>query len=164
MNNWNEISLPSYEVVEAPGEDIVQAWYSNDDPELLITKNSNGEFAVSNEDDEIIDGLATFKEATQAASNLRASIHKTSGFVSIPKSEWRDYLYLWDDGSDHEYKDVTSVNVTKDPDSGNFGDMGFATFKNGDSLIFNSHGSRIVHDVSAYEAERLMESGEGINA
>lgn len=97
---------------------------------------------------------------------VSASKRKASGFVNIPRSEWRDYLYLWDDGTDpgHEYKDVTSVNIVSDPETGNFGDMGFATFKNGDAIIFNSHGSKIVHDISANEAERMLESGEGIVA
>ena len=91
-----------------------------------------------------------------------------TGFISIPKSKWTQYVNLWDDGTDpgHEYKDLTSVNIVdaEDPDSGNFYDMGFATFKNGDALIFNSNGSKTVHDVSAYEAMRMIESGESINA
>ena len=66
-NSWNEISLPSYEIIEVPGEHIVQAWYNNDKPELLITKNLNGEFEASNQDNKAVKGLATFEDAMQAA-------------------------------------------------------------------------------------------------
>ena len=120
-----------------------------------------------------IDRIASTMTRTAARNQLKAldlvrnaSRRKASGFVNIPKSEWRDYLYLYDDGTDpgHEYKDLTSVNVVSDPETGNFGDMGFATFKNGDTIIFNSHDSKIVHDVSADEAMRMLQSGESINA